>query len=59
MITRKAIAFVVSKPMDYKPIDKSERRRITKLVMRQLFSVAGRFDGSSKVKVTFTARGNA
>ena len=59
MVTHKVISFRVYKPQEYNPISKSERRRITRLVMRQLFNVATQFDGSSKMKVTFTARGNA
>ena len=58
MISKKIMEFRVYKP-DYNPISKSERKRITKLVMRQLFNIATRFDGASKVKVSITARGNA
>jgi len=59
MISKKIMEFRIYKPKDYTPISKLERRRITRLVMRQLFSVAGRFDGTSKLKVIITARGNA
>jgi hypothetical protein len=59
MVTQKSIAFVVRKQMDYQSIDKLERKRITKLVMRELFNVADRFDGSPKMKITFLVRGNA
>lgn len=58
MITCKEIKFRVDKPINYNPISKLEKRRVTRLVMRQLFNVAGRFDGASKMKVTFIARGN-
>ena len=58
MISKKIVEFRIYKP-NYNPISKSERRRITRLVMRQLFNVTTRFDGASKVKVSITARGNA
>ena len=57
MISKKIVEFRIYKP-DYNLISKSERRRITRLVMRQLFSIAARFDGTPKVKVSITARGN-
>ncbi len=59
MVTKKTMEFRIYKPQEYSPISKLERRRITRLVMRQLFNVATRFDGASKVKVSITARGNA
>lgn len=58
MITYKEIKFRVDKPINYNPISKLEKRRVTRLVMRELLSVAGRFDGASRMKVTFVARGN-
>lgn len=61
MTTEKEISFIVHKSDDYKPISKLEKRRVTKLVMRQLFRVAARFDGSPKmeIKINFHAKGNA
>ena len=58
MVTQKSIAFVVHKPMEYQPIDKSERKRITKLVMRELFVIASRYDGSTKMQLILRAKGN-
>jgi len=59
MVSITKINLVVYKPEDYKPIERQERKRITKLVMKRLFSLANRFDGASKVTITITAKGNA
>ena len=59
MISKKEIQLHVSKPMNYLPIPKKEKRRVTREVMRQIFDVAGRFDGTSNVSINITARGNA
>ncbi len=58
MVTHKVISFTVYKPDDYRPILQAERRRITKLVMKQLFNVAGRFDGPSTIRMDISAKGN-
>ena len=59
MTTEKEIRFIVHKPDGYMPISNKERKRITQKVMHQLLDVANRFDGSSKVKITIQAKGNA
>ena len=59
MISKKEIRLHVNKPINYLPITKKERRRVTREVMRQIFDVAGRFDGTSNVTINITARGNA
>ena len=58
MITKKELKFRVNKPINYKPISKIERKRVTKLVMRQLFSIAERYDGTPSIKLTLQAKGN-
>jgi len=58
MITKKEIKFRVNKPINYNPISKLERRRVTKLVMRQLFRIAERYDGTPSIRLTFNAKGN-
>ena len=59
MITQKKIQLHINKPINYMPITRKEKRRVTQVVMRQIFDVAGRFDGTSIVTINITARGNA
>ena len=59
MITQKNINLHIYKPINYLPITKKEKKRVTREVMRQIFDVAGRFDGTSNVSIFITARGNA
>ena len=59
MRTNKKIVLTVNKPYDYKPIPQSEVERITKLVSGELVQIANRFDGSCRIKLFVTAKGNA
>jgi len=59
MISKKEIRLHVNKPMNYLPIKRNERRRVTKEVARHILSIASRFDGDSKLTIKITAKGNA
>ena len=58
MTSSKKVIFNIYKPYNFKPIHKSEKRRITRLVMKELFEVANRFDGTSTVSIKINAKGN-
>jgi len=59
MISQKKIEFNINKPVNYMPITRKEKRRVTQVVMRHVLDVASRFDGTSKITINITARGNA
>ena len=59
MRSYKQVKLIVKKPMDYKPIPKWEKERVSKLITDELLEIANRFDGSSKIKIKIYAQGNA
>lgn len=59
MISTKEFEMLIIKPYDYKPISKTEKKRVEKLVGKLVLEVANRFDGPSKIKVIIEAKGNA
>ena len=55
----KKINFVVHKPYEYLPINKDEKQRISKLLAKEILSIANRFDGPSTFNIHISAKGNA
>ena len=58
MQTCKIIQFDIIRPEDYKPIPKTEKKRIHYILMREVFSIAKRFDGTATFQVHISAKGN-
>jgi len=59
MISEKRLTFTVYKPYDYRPLTKREKRRVRRVVMKEVFEMANKFDGTSAVTIFIKARGNA
>ena len=59
MVMEKKFNFIIYKPEDYHPVDKRERKRITRIVMKRIFELANRFDGTLRITIRITAKGNA
>jgi type III secretory pathway lipoprotein EscJ len=59
MIISRELNFFIYKDEDYVPISSKEKRRVAYLLSHLLFNLANRFDGSVKVKIHITLKGNA
>lgn len=59
MVITREISFFILKEEDYKPVNSNERRRVARQLLRLLFRLANRFDGSVKITIHLTLKGNA
>jgi hypothetical protein len=59
MTSYRKLKVTVNKREDYRPISKRERKRVTRKVMRFLFSLAEGFDGDVIIELYIKAKGNA
>jgi hypothetical protein len=58
MTSKKKINIIARAPFDYLPMSEQEQKRITKLLSKEVLSIANRFDGPSRITIEITATGN-